>query len=95
MTRRDPHKKGAPTPGKRREPRPDEESGPDWEPANPEWTPSGRPHGEHPPGPGEPARIGDEIGPGPAKAGDPPLEKPFGERSRHGGSGGPLPDAEA
>ena len=78
MARRDPHKKRL---ARRRASggsrAPDEESGPDWEPAHPEWTPSGRPHGEHPPSPGEPARNGDEVGPGPAKAGDPPLEKPL------------------
>lgn len=97
MTRRDPEKRktaGEP-PGRREEPRPDERRGPDWEPPHPEWAPSGRPQGERPPRPGEPAKKGDDVGPGPAKKGDPPIEQPFGARSRHGGSGGPPPDGEA
>jgi hypothetical protein len=58
--------------------------GPDWEHGAPEWAPSG----EKPPEPHEPPRKGDDEGTGPAKVGDPPIEEPFGERSRHGGSGG-------
>jgi len=100
MSKTDPGKrKGTEPPRKPDEPRPgDERRGPDWEPANPEWSPTGRPQGEKPPPPGEPARKGDDVRPGPAKVGDPPLEEAFGERSRHGGSRKrpkpPLPDAE-
>jgi hypothetical protein len=64
------------------EERPEERQGPDWEPNLPEWSPPRRPDGEAPPRKGEPAKKGDDVGPGPAKAGDPPLERPFGPRSR-------------
>jgi hypothetical protein len=69
------------------------EHGPDWERGGPEWSPPARPAGERPPGRGEPTKKGDDAGRA-AKAGDPPLEEPFGERSRHGGSGGRLPEPE-
>ncbi|HEX9400101.1 MAG TPA: hypothetical protein VF912_08335 [Anaeromyxobacter sp.] len=97
MTKRDPGKhKGAEPPVKPGEPRPgDERRGPDWEPANPEWSPPGRPRGEEPPAPGQPAKKGDDVGPGPAKLGDPPIEEGFGKRSRHGADRKPPPDPDA
>jgi hypothetical protein len=77
-----------------RDPAREKEHESDWERGPPEWTPQGRPPGEQPPGQGQPAKKGDDAGAGPAKLGDPPLEEPFGERSRHGGSGGRLADEE-
>jgi hypothetical protein len=56
--------------------------GPDWEHGAPEWVPPG----EKSPERHEPAKKGVDEGSGPAKVGDPPIEEPFGERSRHGGS---------
>ncbi len=93
MSKRDPgerepaKKGGAPPPGGSKKDAPGEVThGPDWEPSGPEWAPPAKPPGDKPTGPEQPAKKDDEEG-APAKAGDPPIEQPFGERSRHEGSG--------
>lgn len=70
----------------------EERHGPDWEPSGPEWSPPARPSGEAPPQAGAPGGGRAPGEPRPAEAGDPPIARPLGERSRHGGR---LPESDA